>query len=329
MRLLTAADIRRAVPMREAIAAVKSAFAQLSSGQATVPVRTGISAQAHRGTALYMPAYLPASQTLGVKAVSVYPGNRDHGIPTIFAAVLLQDAATGQPSALLEGTYLTALRTGAATGAATDVLARPEASRLGLFGTGGQAPTQLEGVCAVRPITTVWVYSRNPANAKVFIERMRRLPFAQGIHFQIASTAREAVHLAEIIVTATTARAPLFAADEIREGTHVNAIGAFTPEMQEVAPELVVRAKLVVDSREACLAEAGDILIPIHQGLISPAHIYAELGELVAGRRPGRESAAEITLFKSVGNAVQDLGVGKLALERAEREGFGQVVDLI
>jgi ornithine cyclodeaminase len=274
-----------------------------------------------------MPAYLAASQSLGLKAVAVYPGNRERGLPTIYAAILLQDTATGRPLALIDGTYVTALRTGAATGAATDVLARPEACRLGLFGTGGQAPTQLEGVCAVRPITAVTVYGRNTAKAADFIERMRALPFAQQLEFHLATDPREAVHMADIIVTATSAHAPLFAGPDVRVGTHVNAIGAFTPEMLEVPQELVASAKVVVDSREACMAEAGDLLIPIREGLISANHIYAELGELVAGLKPGRTSATEITLFKSVGNAVQDLAVGMLALERAERDGLGQVVD--
>ena len=313
--------------MRAAIAAVKVAFAALSCGEATVPVRTRIAAPAHGGTALYMPAYLQAGQSLGIKAVSVYPGNRDRGLPMIFAAVLLQDAATGRPTALLEGTYLTALRTGAATGAATDLLARPDASRLALLGTGGQALTQLEGVCAVRPVNMVSVCGRDAARVSLFVERAQSLPFAQGIQFQHAATPPEAVRMADVVVTATTARAPLFGPADIRAGTHINAIGAFTPEMQEVPPELVVRAKLVVDSREACLAEAGDILIPMRLGLISTAHIYAELGELVAGRKPGRVSPDEITLFKSVGNAVQDLAVSQLALEQAERQGLGQVME--
>ncbi len=328
MRILTGGDVRRAVTMGDAIDAVKTAFAELSIGRALVPVRTGLSTHAHGGTALYMPAYLPTAPTLGVKAVSVYPGNHDRGLPTIFAAVLLQDAGTGRPIALLDGIYLTALRTGAATGAATELLARPDASRLALFGIGAQAPTQVEGVCAVRRIETVLVYARNPDKASAFIEGMRTAPFSHDIQFQVVSTPQDAVHMADIIVTATTSHAPLFAAADVREGAHVNAIGAFTPDMQEIPPELVVRATIVVDSREACLAEAGDILIPMRQGLISTAHIYAELGELVAGHKPGRTSASEITLFKSVGNAIQDLAVGRLALERAEREGFGQLVTL-
>lgn len=328
MRLLSTADIQRLVSMTDAIAVVKRAFAELSAGQATVPVRTAVTTVAHGGTALYMPAYLSASQSLGLKAVAVYPGNRQDSLPTIFATILMQDAATGRPIALIEGTYLTALRTGAATGAATDLLARQEACRLCLFGTGGQAPTQLEGVCAVRPIEAVTVYGRNTVKAADFIERMRSLPFAQHVEFHLAANPREAVSMADIIVTATSAHAPLFSAVDVRVGTHVNAIGAFTPDMLEVPQELVAGAKVVVDSREACMAEAGDILIPIREGLISASHIYAELGELVAGQKPGRTSATEITLFKSVGNAVQDLSVGKLALERAERDGLGQVVDL-
>lgn len=328
MRILTATDIRTIVPMSDAIAAVKGAFSELSSGLAHVPVRTGFSTEAQRGTALYMPAYLAASHCLGLKAVTVYPGNRDRGLPTIFAAVLLQDANTGKPTALLEGTYLTALRTGAATGAATDLLARHDARRLCLFGTGGQAPTQVEGVCAVRPIEAVWVCSRALAKGKSFVEHMQALPFAKDLAFHVSTNPHEAVQVADIIVTATSARQPLFVVADVRDGAHINAIGAFTPHMQELPPELVVRAKVVVDSREACMAEAGDLLIPIREGLISVTHIYAELGELAASQKPGRINATEITLFKSVGNAVQDLAVGKLAVERAEREGLGQVVDL-
>lgn len=328
MRILTAVDIRRAVSMSEAITVVKRAFAQLSGGEAVVPLRTVLQTHAHGGTALYMPAYLSTSQSLGIKAVSVYPDNRERGLPTIFAAVLLQDPTTGRLIALLEGTYLTALRTGAATGAATDLLARSDASSLALFGTGGQAPTQLEGVCAVRPIQTVSVYSRDARHASSFIERMRPLPFTQEIEFRMATTTRDALHGADVIVTATTARAPLFTVSEVAAGAHINAIGSFTPDMQELPAELIAQATVVVDSREACLAEAGDLLIPIRQGLIPPTHIYAELGELVAGRKAGRTSDVEITLFKSVGNAIQDLAVGRAALERAEREGMGQVVEL-
>jgi alanine dehydrogenase len=328
MRLLSAADIGRAVPMADAIAAVKHAFAELSSGRASVPVRTSLAADAHHGTALYMPAYLAASQSLGVKAVTVFPSNPDRGLPTIFAAVLLQDAATGRPTALLEGTYLTALRTGAATGAATDLLARPEASRLCLFGTGGQAPCQLEGVCAVRRLEEVWVWSRHSEHAQNFIERVHDRPFAREVVFHLAATPRDGVRHADIIVTATPARTPLFDADDVREGTHVNAIGAFMPDMIEVPQALVARAKVIVDSREACMAEAGDLLMPMRDGVIASTHIYAELGELVAGRKPGRAGPTEITFFKSVGNAVQDLAVGRLALTRAEAQGYGHVVEL-
>jgi alanine dehydrogenase len=328
MRLLTAADIRRAVSMSEAIAAVKQAFAELSAGRASVPVRTSVSVESEQGTALYMPAYLAAGRSLGVKAVTVYPANAERSLPTIFATVLLQDAATGRPTALLEGTYLTALRTGAATGAATDLLARREASRLCLLGAGAQAACQLEGVCAVRPIQEVWVWSRQPDRAVRFIDGAHGQPFARDLVIHRASNPTEGIRHADIIVTATPARVPLFEAVDAPVGVHVNAIGAFTPEMIEIPPALVARAKIVVDSREACLAEAGDLLIPLRQGLIEATHVHAELGELVLGRKLGRVDHAEITVFKSVGNAVQDLAVGRLAVERAEREGFGSVIEM-
>ena len=328
MRILTAADIRRAVSMVDAIAAVKQAFAELSAGRASVPVRTSIATEAYQGIALYMPAYLVSGPSLGVKAVTVYPTNAERGYPTIFATVLLLDATTGRPMALLEGTYLTALRTGAATGVATDLLARREASRLCLLGAGGQAPCQLEAVCAVRHIEEAWVWSRHPEHASAFVEQVREQPFAHDVTFHLAGDPHDGVRNADIIVTATPARTPLFAADTVHEGAHVNAIGAFTPDMIEIPQALVAQAKVVVDSRESCLAEAGDLLIPMRQGVIATTHVYAELGEIVAGEKAGRESPTEITLFKSVGNAVQDLAVGHLALRCAEREGFGQVVEM-
>lgn len=314
--------------MADAIAAVKQAFAELSTGRACVPVRMSVATEAYQGIALYMPAYLVSGQTLGMKAVTVYPTNPERGHPTIFATVLLQDAATGRPMALLEGTYLTALRTGAATGAATDLLARREASRVCLVGAGGQAPCQLEGVCAVRRIEEAWVWSRHPERATAFIERMREQPFARDVTFHLAVNPQDGVRNADIIVTATPARTPLFDADHVCEGVHVNAIGAFTPEMIEIPQALVARAKVVVDSRDSCMAEAGDLLIPMREGVIAATHVYAELGEIVAGQKPGRVNPTEITLFKSVGNAIQDLAVGQLALRCAEREGFGQVVEM-
>jgi ornithine cyclodeaminase len=180
----------------------------------------------------------------------------------------------------------------------------------------------------VRHLEEVWVWSRNVAHAHNFIARMREQLFAREITFHLAADPRDGVSKADIIVTATPARAALFDADDVRDGTHVNAIGAFMPDMIEVPQALVARAKVVVDSREACMAEAGDLLIPMRDGVIAPTHIYAELGELVDGQKPGRTSATEITFFKSVGNAVQDLAVGRLALERAEAQGFGHVAEL-
>ncbi len=328
LRILARNDVRRAVSMAQAIEIVKEAFAQLSAGQAVVPIRTQLEVARHEGVTLFMPAYLQKSDDLGVKIVSVFPRNLERGLPTIHALVAVVDAGTGCPAAVMDGTYLTALRTGAASGAATDLLARTDARVAAVFGAGVQGRTQLEAVCQVRNIEKAWVYDVNREAAKKYAEEMRgrggRIPG----DIVVASSPTEAVREADIICTATTARTPVFADADLKAGVHINAVGAFTPQMQEVPEETIGRAKLVVDSREACWAEAGDLIIPRQKGLISAGDIYAELGEIAAGTKPGRENDQEITFFKSVGNAVQDVSVARKVLEEAGRLGLGLEVEL-
>jgi ornithine cyclodeaminase/alanine dehydrogenase-like protein (mu-crystallin family) len=242
--------------------------------------------------------------------------------------VAVVDAETGCPAAVMDGTYLTALRTGAASGAATDLLARMDARVAAVFGAGVQGRTQLEAVCQVRDIEKAWVYDVNREAAEKYAEEMRgrggRIPG----DITVASSPTEAVREADVICTATTATSPVFADADLKAGVHINAIGAFTPEMQEVPEQTIKRARLVVDSREACWAEAGDLIIPRHKGLISEDDIYAELGEIAAGTKRDRESDEEITFFKSVGNAVQDVSVARKVLEEAGRLGLGLEVEL-
>jgi ornithine cyclodeaminase len=328
LRALSRDDIRAAVSMARAIELVKDAFAQLSAGRASVPVRAHIDVPRHEGIALFMPAYLRESDQLGMKIVSVFPRNLEAGLPTIHALVALVDSATGQPTAILDGTYLTALRTGAASGAATDLLARSDASVAAIFGAGVQGRTQLEAVGAVRDLAAAWVYDIDPAAADRFAAEMSGAREGVPAEILVASSAREAVAEADVICTTTTARSPVFDHRDLKPGAHINAVGSFKPEVQEVPAETVVKAKLVVDSREACWAETGDLIIPRDQGLIGEDDVFAELGEIVAGDRPGRESDAEITLFKSVGNAVQDVSVAASALEEAERMGLGVEITL-
>ncbi len=328
LRVLSKSDIAQALSMRACIEEMKAVFAQLSAGRAVVPLRTQLPVAQHRGVALFMPAYLAESGDLGAKIVSVFPDNLNRGLPTIHAIVVVLDAAAGVPLALLDGTYLTALRTGAASGAATELLARRDARVVAIFGAGTQGRTQLEGVCAVRSIERVLVFDSDPARAEQCVEDMRGRGTPIRADVRMAASPDEAVEQADIVCTATTSTRPVFRGEKLRRGTHVNAVGAYTPEMQEVDAETIQRAKVVVDSRQASLVEAGDIVVPLRQGLIGQSHIHAELGEIVAGLKPGRQTEDEITYFKSVGIAAQDVAAARLALREAAERGLGTVVEL-
>jgi ornithine cyclodeaminase/alanine dehydrogenase-like protein (mu-crystallin family) len=310
----TAEDIRRALPMREAIEAMRAAFIAFSEGRAHIPQRLSISIPEQEGITLVMPGYVPPD-ALGLKVVSVFPRNPARGLPTLSALVVMLDPETGAPAALLDGAFLTAWRTGAASGLATDLLARPDAESLALIGAGAQARTQLLAVAAVRSLRRVRVYSRTPARAQALIEEMQG---QEGIpqDIAVAPTPEAAVAEADIVCTATNSSVPVFDGQALRPGTHINAIGSFTLEMRELDEETFRRAaRVVVDSRAAALAEAGEVVWAIQQGILREADLV-ELGEIAAGRRPGRERPEEITLFKSVGLAVQDLVAAQRVWQR-------------
>ncbi len=328
MRILSRADVQRALTMKHAIAIVRDAFAQLSAGQATVPLRVPVPIQKHDGVTLFMPAHLHTSDALAVKIVSVHNNNPQRGLPLIHAVVAVIDAATGQPLALMEGGYLTALRTGAVSGVATDVLARSDAKVAAIFGAGVQGRTQLLAVGAVRNLQRVYVFDSLRENAEKFARELRgQVGVPDDV--RVVSTTAEAVREADIICTATTSRTPVYDGNLVMPGAHVNGIGSFTPEMQENGEALIRRAdKIVVDTYSGALAEAGDLIIPIRKGIIQESSIYAELGEITSGLKPGRERDSEITFFKSVGSAVQDASVAQAVLQRAEAQGLGTVVEL-
>lgn len=313
--------------MAAAVEGMKSAFAQMSTGQAVVPLRGRVDMEKRGGTTLVMPAYLGQSGDLAVKVASVFPQNAARNEPTIYAAVLVLDATTGRPLALLEGGSLTAIRTGAGSGAATDLLARSDTSVVAILGSGVQARTQLEAVCTVRPIREVRVYSPTTAHAETFAAAMRGVgPIPENI--QVADSPETAVRQADIICAATTSFEPVFAGADLKPGAHVNGVGSFRPTMQEVDADTVRRASVFVDSVTAVLEEAGDLIIPIEQGLITEDHIQAELGEVAAGLKPGRTNPEQITFFKSVGVAVQDAIAGSIALQNALAQNLGQEVTL-
>jgi ornithine cyclodeaminase/alanine dehydrogenase-like protein (mu-crystallin family) len=324
MLILTADNLRQAVPMPEAMEAVASAFAQLSSGQADVPLRPHVAVPPADGLFLVMPAYLAGSGALGVKLLTLFLHNPErHQMPSINALVMLFDADNGLPLALMDGGWLTALRTGAASGVATRLLARPEAQTLALFGAGAQALPQAWAICVARSIERIWLVNRTPARAQRLAEHLRAFGSPIPADVRVAASAAEALREADVLCCATASPTPLFDDANLRPGAHLNGVGAYRPTMQEVPSATVARARVFVDQRRAAWAEAGDLIIPREQGLIDEGHIVGELGELVAGLVPGRTDDAQITFFKSVGNAVQDVAVAQLAVQRARALGLG------
>ncbi len=323
IRVLSGADVRTAVDMPAAIESMRDAFAALSAGKATVPVRLPL--ELEKGVSLFMPAHLHDSGAAGAKVVSVHPGNAERGLPVIHAAVLVLDAETGRVVALMDGTWLTALRTGAVGGLAADLLARSDATTVALFGAGVQARTQLEAVRCVRPVADVRVVSATGASAEALVAELREGP--DPLRAEVVSDPNEAVEGADVVIAATSSSTPVFSGARIEEGTHVTGVGSFTTEMREVDAELIRRARVIVDQREAILEEAGDIVGPIRDGVVDESVMAAEIGEILLGRAEGRTDPRQITFFKSVGNAVQDISVAARVLEVAERDGLGTVVE--
>jgi ornithine cyclodeaminase len=306
MLILTKEEVQQALPMSEMIPATKDAFASLTSGKAEVPLRGHLNIPPHEATSLFMPVYLQneIGEALSVKIVSIFPQNKDLNLPLIHAAVLVLEANTGRILALLE---------------------RPDSQVLGIFGAGVQSRTQLEAVCTVCPIKKVLVYDPQDNLVDEFIDKMiGQGPIPKDLYK--AKDPNEVCSQADVICCATTSTTPVFEDRDLKEGVHINGIGSYTPEMQEVPAETVQRALLVVDSREAALSEAGDIIQPLQEGRIKMDHIHAELGEIVLGNKPGRLNTNQITFFKSVGNAVQDAAAAQLAMQNAQKMGLGQNV---
>lgn len=323
LRWLSNEDVTACVDMRDVIDAVAGAYIAYSSGESVTPVRSALELPGG-GLTLTMPASLPGEGTTAVKVVSVYPNNASTGLPTVLGLVMVLDARTGEPQALMEAGYLTGLRTGAASGVATDALARRDASTLAVIGTGFQARFQAEAVAVVRRIRSVWVYSRDARRRGAFATDLEAYLHARGYPAEVraAGGASEAVRDADIICAATTSAVPVFDAADVQPGAHINGVGSYTLEMQEVPVGVVRRARVVVDSREAAEVEAGDLLPAVQAGDLRWGDL-AEIGEVLAAHRGGRESPDEITFFKSVGLGVQDAAAAGLVVRRASEHGIG------
>lgn len=320
LRILSRADILSLITMPDAIEAMARAFGQLSAGAAEMPVRGSLTTG--DGISLFMPARLRAAGERGAKIVSIFGGNRSRGLPSINGVILMLDDETGLPAALMDAGELTAIRTAAAAGLAARLLSRPDCRVLAIFGAGVQAPRQIEAIRAVRPIQEVRVVSRGGESAR------RLAASLNGVEARAVHDPAEAVDGADIIVAVTTSRTPVFDGAGLPSGTHVSGSGSFLPDHQEIGSEVVTRARVVVEEREAALEEAGDLIIPIGQGLVTHDVIDADLGEIVNGEAPEGRAGRDLTFFKSVGTAVQDVAVGAEVLRRAEEAGAGRVVEV-
>ncbi|MEM1583963.1 MAG: hypothetical protein QXF28_02000 [Nitrososphaerota archaeon] len=303
MLYLSERDVERILTMKEVINALEEAFRSLARGNVVLPLRVRVRSPTYDGDILSMPCLIEEFNLYTNKIVSVYSKNVEIGLPTIHALIVAVDAVRGVPIGVIEAGYLTALRTGAISGVATKYLSRKDAEVLAIIGCGFQARTQAAGVKEVRKIKKIYSYDIVADRAEKFAEEMSR---KLGVEVEVVNSAREAVEKADIICTATTSSTPVVRREWLKPGVHMNAIGAYTPDMREIDTETIVNAKVVVDMREAALSEAGDIIIPIREGRYSEDKIYAELGEIVSGAKPGRTSEEEITVFKSVGLALQD-----------------------
>ena len=328
MLILTREDVRRAAAMPEIMDAVAAGFAQLSSGQADVPLRPHIAIPAQEATALVMPAYLRGDEKLGVKLLTLFPQNPARGLPAIAALVALFDTTNGQPLALMDGGLLTALRTGAASGVATRLMARRDARTLALFGAGGQALAQVWAVCVARPIERVWLVNRTPERAERLAEELHAFGEPIPADVRIAGSAREALAESDVVCCATGSATPLFEDGDLRAGTHINGVGSHRASMREVPGATVARARVIVDQRAAAWAEAGDLALARDEGLIGEVHVVGELGEVVLGQVAGRVNDEQVTFFKSVGNAAQDVAAAHVILARARELGLGTAIDL-
>lgn len=313
-------DIETVLTMDAAITAVENAFRQLATGGVVMPQRVGFGGNGGGGAA--MPAYIGgADGGLGIKVVTLFGGNTAKNLPVVNGTLLLLEPDTGRLLAVMDAGYMTAVRTGAVGGVATKYLAREDAQTVTVFGAGVQARAQLEAVCAVRNIRQALVIDPKPDAVARFVAEM-----TDQLNIDMTGTdnIQAAVEAADILVTATSAHEPIFDGHWLRPGVHINGIGSHAPGWRELDTMTVQRARIVADQRVACLAEAGDLLIPLKEGAIQESAIYAELGDVITGNKPGRETSAEITLFKSVGLAIQDVAVAALAFQRALIAGIGQ-----
>jgi ornithine cyclodeaminase/alanine dehydrogenase-like protein (mu-crystallin family) len=327
MLAIDGATVRRLLPMDRCIDLMADALAGLARGNAANPLRSVLMLPfetAAPSALATMPAALGDPPALGVKIISVYPGNHEAGIESHQGFVLLFEPEHGSPVALIDAIEITAIRTAAVSGLATRLLARPDAGELAILGSGTQARSHLEAMRAVRPIHRVRAWSPHPERLDAFVKGAAE----PDLQVEAAQDARSAVEGADIVCTVTASREPVLEGAWLADGAHVNAVGASQPSSRELDNDAVRRSRLFVDRRESTERESGDYLIPLREGVIGDEHIVAEIGEVAAGIAAGRRSGDEITLFKSLGLAIEDLAAARWVHQRAVETGSGVSVPL-
>jgi len=325
VRILSQAEVTALLPMEECVEVMDGALRTLSQGGAQLPLRTVMRLPEGKGFFGVMPARLTEPESLGVKAIGVFPGNEGTPLDSHQGLVILFSPETGAPLAVLDASSITGIRTAAVSGVATRVLAREDAGDLALLGTGVQARTHLDAMRAVRRLRRIRAYGPNRERLARFVTWAKD---QRGVLVEPVGSPREAVLGADLICTVSSAATPLVQSDWVGEGAHINAVGSSIPTARELDTATVVRGRLFVDRLESARAEAGDFLIPRQEGAITDAHILGELGDLLLGRVTGRTSASELTVFKSLGIAIEDLAAAHHVLRKAEAGGVGLVAEL-
>jgi ornithine cyclodeaminase len=318
-------EVRQLLPMAECIEVMAEALKTLARGQAILPLRPVMWLPEKVGALGMMPAYMEDLQVMGLKIVSVFPGNHGTEYDSHMGAVMLFETKHGQPLAVMDATEITAVRTAAVSGVATKLLAREDAADVAILGSGTQARTHLEAMLLCRKIRRVRVWSRNAENGRLFAERESR---HHNIKVEPMPTVEAAVLGANIICTTTSSPDPILFGRDLSAGAHINAVGSSVPFARELDTEAVARSRLYVDRRESTMNEAGDFLIPKREGAIGDSHIQGEIGEILLGKAKGRRSQEEITLFKSLGLAVEDLASADHIYKKAMSVGMGTKVEL-
>lgn len=324
-RLLTEDQVKSLLPMPALVAAMEAALARFSAGEVLQPIRSVLMVGPTRAYYGVMPAFIGRPPTLGTKIVTVFNENHHRGLPSHLATILLMDPDTGALQAVMDGRYITEARTAAVSAVSARHLARAEASTLAIIGSGVQARSHLEAYAEVRTLTRVRIWSPRDTSRQRFVDDMQGRVAAR---LEAVGSAEEAVAGADMVVLVTSSPTPVVQDAWIAPGTHVVSVGACRPDHREMAPALVARARLYVDSRAAALIESGDIVQGIAEGRFDAAHVAGELGELVLGRIEGRRSSDEITIFKSLGMAVEDVVAADLVLQKAVDTGAGTILTL-